>query len=114
MLGFLRRQGSGRHALGAAVTGIPSAPAPVAVPLAVAVPAPVAAPARVAVPAPAVPAPPAVPLPRVELGFRDGSTTVLPAASVQAQALLEIAGLLSGRDEANGSSTEPHRPTTEG
>jgi hypothetical protein len=36
--------------------------------------------------------------PRVELGFRDGSTTSLAPESAQARALTDIASLLTRRD----------------
>jgi hypothetical protein len=77
MLGFLRRRpAGGRHTLGAAVTGIPTAPR------------------RPAVPQPLVsqPSHPG----RVELGFRDGSSAVLEPTSAQARELLALAGLLRG------------------
>ena len=73
-----RRRKVGKHALGAAVTSIPSAR-----PVAPVVPAaPVAAPA---------------PGPRVELGFRDGTTAALAPGSDQAKALTEIASALTQR-----------------
>ena len=116
MLAFLRRRrgGAGRHSLGAAVTAIPAAPR--RVPVDVLLPAvPAAAPALSppqALPVAPAPAPPAaLPPPelpqvgRVELGFRDGSSTVLEPTSEQAAALRELADLL-GR-----SSGEPLRPT---
>jgi hypothetical protein len=92
-----RRRAKGRHALGAAVTDIPGmrVPAPVAVPVQVepaAVPLPVAMQVPVATPVP----PPAGP--RVELGFRDGSTAALAPGSEQAKALTDIASLLTTRD----------------
>ena len=79
-----RRRPSGRHALGAAVTAIPSAPP---------APAPVA-------PAPVLPAQPepVVQGPRVELGFRDGTTAALAPGSAQAQALTDLAAVLTQRD----------------
>ncbi|MCW2622900.1 MAG: hypothetical protein JWL64_2502 [Frankiales bacterium] len=124
------RRDAGRHALGAAVTSLPSGPLRMPVPLAVAVPVrvPVAVPVpapRVAVEAPAVDPPaveapavvaaaveaPAVQAPsvgpvvaavvqrqgtpRVELGFRDGSTASLQPDSAQARALEELARLLT-------------------
>lgn len=87
-----RRRPQGKHALGAAVTAIPSArPAPA--------PEPAVAPLA---PPPVAPlAPPAVQEPtgpRVELGFRDGSTTALAPGSEQARALTDIASLLTRRD----------------
>jgi hypothetical protein len=80
-----RRRKVGKHALGAAVTAIPSAPRPV-------LPAPaaeVSAQAAAADPAPA---------PRVELGFRDGSTAALAPGSEQAKALTDLASVLTQRD----------------
>ena len=106
----LLRRPRGRHALGAAVTSVPSAPLRL-VPPAAAVPA-ATAPAVLAatVPAPAVPAPaapapvrspaatlPSVPVSRVQLGFRDGSTASLAAGSEQAVALEALAGMLNRR-----------------
>ena len=110
-----RRRPKGRHALGAAVTSIPSAPpvraavpppppppapeapAPEAAPEA---PAPEAAPEAVApeavAPQPVAPASPAGP--RVELGFRDGSTAALAPWSEQAKALTDLAQVLTQRD----------------
>ena len=73
---FRRRRG--KHELGAAVTSIPSLPV-----------APVV---------PAVHARLAPPAPRVELGFRDGSTAALSPESAQAKALTEIASVLTRRD----------------
>jgi hypothetical protein len=60
------------------------------VPAAVAPPPPPAAP-----PARVVEEPPR---PRVELGFRDGSTAALAPESAQAKALTEIASVLTRRD----------------
>jgi len=105
--GLLRRP-RGRHALGAAVTSIPSAPlrlvAPAAAVPAAAVPAAAvpaaAAPAAAAPvrgPAPAVATLPSVPVSRVQLGFRDGSTASLAADSEQAVAFEALAGLLNRR-----------------
>ena len=106
----LRRRPRGRHAVGAALTSIPSArlhlvapdgavPAP-AVPApampAPAVPAPAAA-APVRRPAPTVATLTSVPVSRVQLGFRDGSTASLAAGSEQAVALEALAGLLNRR-----------------
>ena len=121
-----RRRPKGRHALGAAVTAIPSArpvaphvavpaaaePAPAPVASAPAVPPPVEpAPLQepVAVePAAVVPSPAAEPVappapvrprgPRVELGFRDGSTAALAPGSEQAKALTDLASVLTQRD----------------
>lgn len=70
------RRKLGRHELGAAVTAIPS--------LAV-------------TPLPAYEVP-VTPGPRVELGFRDGSTAALAPGSAQARALTEIASVLTQRD----------------
>jgi hypothetical protein len=72
---LFRRRRRGRHELGAAVRDIPSAPPPLLV------------------------HPPAPPVgPRVELGFRDGTTAALAPDSAQAQALSEIADVLARRD----------------
>jgi len=89
-----RRRPRGRHALGAAVTAIPSArPAPVASIVEPA--APVVPVVPVAPVAPVVQEPPG---PRIELGFRDGSTAALAPGSEQAQALTDIASVLTRRD----------------
>jgi hypothetical protein len=64
-------------------------PAPVAVPLQV---EPVMPPEPASTPAP-VPSGP-----RVELGFRDGSTAALAPGSEQARALTDIASMLTTRD----------------
>ena len=94
----LLRRPRGRHALGAAVTSVPSAPLRLVAPAA-AVPAPT-------VPAPAAPVRspeatvatlPLVPASRVQLGFRDGSTASLAAGSEQAVALEALAGMLNRR-----------------
>ena len=89
------RRKPGKHELGAAVTAIPShvrlsLPA---LPL-------YEAPAPQPDAAPAIPAyePPASAAPRVELGFRDGSTAALAPESAQAKALTEIASVLTQRD----------------
>ena len=111
-LSLLRRP-RGRHALGAAVTSIPSArlhlvaPVPAgpahAAPLAAPAPAGPAYATPLAVvhrPAPTVamlPSTPALPASRVQLGFRDGSTASLAAGSEQAVALEALAGLLNRR-----------------
>jgi hypothetical protein len=71
-MGLFRRK-AGRHELGAAVTAIPSVPA-----------------------APPVDLPAAAP--RVELGFRDGTTAALAPGSEQAKALTDIASALTQRD----------------
>ena len=78
----------GKHALGAAVSAIPSA-VWVVEPLPVYTPVPVR---------PPVAAPPAPAGPRVELGFRDGSTAALLPGSPQAKALEEIAAVLTQRE----------------
>jgi hypothetical protein len=93
-----RRRARGRHALGAAVTAIPSLPAQVPP-----APRPVVA-ARAPEPTPeAIPEPVAEPtVPRVELGFRDGSSAALAPWSEQAKALTDIASLLTQRDPADG------------
>ena len=99
-----RRQPKGRHALGAAVTSIPSAVQPVAPALPAYVPPPLppepVVPTELPLPAelslPAEPQP--APAPRVELGFRDGSTAALAPGSAQAKALTEIASILTHRD----------------
>lgn len=91
------RRKRGRHDLGAAVTAIPSlvtvvpAPEPEPVPLPLQEPDPVAEPVREPEPSPASG-------PRVELGFRDGSSAALAPGSPQAKALTEIASLLTQRD----------------
>ena len=70
------RRKVGKHALGAAVTSIPAA-------------RPVAQAAAVVEPAPG---------PRVELGFRDGTTAALAPGSEQAKALTDIASALTQRN----------------
>jgi hypothetical protein len=98
MLGFLRRRRrrvSGRHALGPAVTAIPSA-GPAVVPPEAVPPAPV----------PLLAAPPVAPSRRVELGFRDGTTTELDPTSSQSIALRELAARLG-----EGSSSRGVLPT---
>ena len=96
------RRKAGRHELGAAVTGIPSVvrtvPAPAQAPAPV--PPPVAAVAYEPPPLPeyAPPAPPEPDGPRVELGFRDGSTAALAPDSAQAKALTDLASVLTQRD----------------
>ncbi|MCW2671735.1 MAG: hypothetical protein JWP14_324 [Frankiales bacterium] len=84
-----RRRKVGRHALGAAVTAIPAARVPDPV-----VPA-VAALEGFPVSPGVVEEPRA---PRVELGFRDGSTAALAPGSEQAKALNDIAAALTRRD----------------
>jgi hypothetical protein len=91
------RRNRGRHAFGAAVTGVPSAPAYVPPPApaaayAPAVPVPAAAPVSYA-PAP-VPEQPVGP--RAQLTFADGTSASLDPD--QARALDEIAQLMTGRD----------------
>ena len=112
----LLRRPRGRHALGAAVTSVPSAPLRLVAPAAAVpaptvpapalpaatVPAPVrspaaAAPAPVRSPAPTAATLPSVPASRVQLGFRDGSTASLAAGSEQAVALEALAGMLNRR-----------------
>ena len=96
----LLRRPRGRHALGAAVTSIPSARLHLVAPAA-AVPAPTvptpAAPAPLRSPTPTVATLPSVRVSRVQLGFRDGSTASLAAGSEQAVALEALAGLLNRR-----------------
>lgn len=87
------RRKVGKHALGAAVSSIPSG-LPAARPRHDA-PAPMAAEPVVA--AAAVVAVPVATGPRVELGFRDGSTAALLPGSPQAKALEEIASALTRR-----------------
>lgn len=100
------RRKAGRHQLGAAVTGLPSAPPLPVPPLTPArprsaveqeLPEPpfVPEPAPEATPQESEPAPRQ---PRVELGFRDGSTAALAPGSEQAKALTDIASLLTRRD----------------
>ena len=103
------RRKAGKHQLGAAVTSIPALPRPAAVPQ---LPIPLydGMPADSA-PAPALETTPAAPVavpasyeppisaePRIELGFRDGSTAALAPGSEQARALSEIASVLTRRD----------------
>ncbi len=97
-MGLFRRRPPGRHAASAGRV------APVAVPpweqpgWSAAVPAPGESPV---VPVPSQAAPPAwnaPPGPRVELGFRDGSTAALAPDSAQARALTAIADVLTRRD----------------
>jgi hypothetical protein len=73
----------GRHALGAAVTAIPAAR--------------VADPVFQSLPA-TQPAVEESGAPRIELGFRDGSTAALAPGSEQAKALNDIASVLTQRD----------------
>jgi hypothetical protein len=81
---FRRRSKAGRHELGAAVTAIPSLRPPSYEP-------PEANPVI-------SPEPSAAEGPRIELGFRDGSTAALAPGSEQARALTEIASVLTQRD----------------
>jgi hypothetical protein len=76
-VGLFRRRRRGRHELGSAVRDIPSAPPVVLV---------------------HPPAPVPEQEPRVELGFRDGSTAALAPDSAQARALVALAGVLARRD----------------
>ena len=75
MAWFRRRVG--RHQLGAAVTALPSAAARTAMPTAYVE---------------------SFPTPRIELGFRDGSTALLLPGSAQSVALQAIASALTRRD----------------
>lgn len=108
-----RRRPKGRHALGAAVTSIPTGrpsvpeliqravtppPAPVVADAVVVAPEPVAVPPEPVVVAAQVLRPEPVPGNRVELGFRDGSTAALAPNSEQAKALSDIASVLTRRD----------------
>ena len=88
---FRRRRG--RHELGGAVRDIPYAAPPVLVhpPLPVGFPAPAPVPASAPVPAQAD-------APRVELGFRDGSTAALAPDSAQSRALVALAEVLTRGD----------------
>ena len=98
MLSFLRRR-VGRGGLGAAVTAIPSAPAPAAAVLGHTPAGAADAGPAVAVPLPGPPAPVApVPGPRVELGFRDGTSARLDPTSPAAHALEDLARLLTRGD----------------
>lgn len=147
-MGWFRRRASGKHALGAAVTSIPSGPVTLAVRVPAAAPpsAPVAAPpppvvadsaavsavepdlmtsiaellatgeawaepasrpastsAQLAVAVEPRPAPPAIAVEapvaaRVQLGFRDGTSTTLEPGSSQALALEQLAQSLSRRE----------------
>ncbi len=94
---FRRRRG--RHELGAvrAVPPVPAMPAVPPVPPVLPPPIPAQQPSTAAAAVPsyeeAVPAGP-----RVELGFRDGSTAALAPGSAQAKALTDIASALTQRD----------------
>lgn len=91
------RRSRGRHALGAAVTSLPTAPPLPALRHDTGTPPPPVTYDVTAAPAPPPPAPPSAPPgPRVELTFRDGSSASLDA--VQARALDEIAQVLTRRD----------------
>jgi hypothetical protein len=100
---FRRRKKAGKHLLGAAVTRIPSsaltdvraseAVPEVPVPAFVPPPLPPDLPVAVEAPVPVV-----VAGPRVELGFRDGTTAALAPGSDQARALSDIATVLTQRD----------------
>ncbi len=105
------RRKAGKHQFGAAVTSIPAVSgydggsaiagpvAPISELPPVVAPAPdVLAMAPAAVVVPASYEPPAAPEPRVELGFRDGSTAALAPGSDQARALTDLASLLTRRD----------------
>jgi len=93
---WLFRRRRGRHCLGAAVTGLPSAPTAV---LRTQPPVVLLSPATPATPASAAPpVPPAPPVPRVSLGFRDGSGLDLDPLSSQALALQALAAQLSAAD----------------
>ena len=93
MLGFLRRRSARGGGLGAAVTGIPSAPL-VAAPVATPEPA---ATTHVVVPSLADASPGVtVHATQVQLGFRDGTSASLDPASADAQALEQLARLLTG------------------
>jgi hypothetical protein len=77
-MGLFRRRRPGRHQLGSAVRDIPYAAPPV------------------------VPHPPMLAQrlegPRVELGFRDGTTAALAPESAQARALVALADVLTQHD----------------
>ena len=77
----LFRRKRGRHELGSAVRDIPHAAPPVLVhpPMPAVVPAPAEA-------------------PRVELGFRDGSTAALAPDSPQSRALVALASVMVTKD----------------
>jgi hypothetical protein len=107
------RRRAGKHELGAAVTAIPSVRVTPAIRPAsygafvgrpARPPAPERIPAQQASPEDLVTAPvpphevPVAVAPRVELGFRDGSTAALAPGSEQARALSEIASVLTQRD----------------
>jgi hypothetical protein len=77
-VGLFRRRRKGRHDLGGAVRDIPYA-------------------VPVVVVHPPMPSPPSDG-PRVELGFRDGSTAALAPDSAQARALTALAEVLTKRD----------------
>jgi hypothetical protein len=77
-MGLFHRRRRGRHELGSAVRDIPHAVPPVVV-------------------HPPMPAQ-RVDGPRVELGFRDGSTAALPPDSAQSRALVALADVLTRTD----------------
>ncbi len=77
-MGLFRRRKPGRHMLGSAVRDIPSA-----------------VPAVLVHPHPPMPATRVDDAPRVELGFRDGSTAALAPDSAQSRALLALAEVLT-------------------
>jgi hypothetical protein len=83
----------GRHEVGAAVpsaaVALPVQPVPSYRGFSLPVPPPAAPAVAEATPAP---------LPRVELGFRDGTTAALAPGSAQARALTEIATAMFRRD----------------
>ena len=87
-MGLFRRRSltrRGRHELGGAVRDIPHAAPPVLVHPPLPVPFP-----------PHVPEQPVAP--RVELGFRDGSTAALAPDSPQSRALVALASVLVRKD----------------
>ena len=92
------RRKAGRHQLGAAVTAIPSAVAPAHPSASPPGAIPREPPASVPAQAPAEVAAEVAAGPRVELGFRDGSTAALAPGSAQAKALTEIASLLTQKE----------------
>lgn len=120
-MSWFRPRPKGRHALGAAVTSIPSGPVLPVAPVRPVAAEPAAEPvgqpdvmtsiarliatgeAWTTEPAPS-PQPRELPTPaiaeasRVQLGFRDGSTTALDPSSGQYQALEELAQSLTRRD----------------
>jgi hypothetical protein len=126
-----RKEAGGRHALGAAVTGIPTAPTrPATVPILAdqpwseryattafspvqptpVQPAPMQRVPVQAAPVQAAPVREAPPLqadptgPRVELGFADGTFRMLDPSSSDALALCELVAELTCRDERPGTT----------